>query len=71
MINWLTLVALLIGVILGIILWEQIGTDDVFKGRVKIKQRGRGNIQKPEIEVEITPKNKREERKLARKAKKA
>lgn len=63
---WIYLAIFLAGVVVGIIIWEKIGVDDVFKGTVRIKQRGRGNVQSPEIKAEITPKESRKEKRAAR-----
>jgi len=58
--TWLTLAALLLGISIGIILAIKmnLGVDNVFKGRVKIKQRGRDNEQAPNLKAEITPNTK-------------
>ena len=55
------LVGMLLGVILAIKL--NLGVDNLFKGRVRIKQRGRHNTQAPTIKAEIKPKTKRGDKK--------
>lgn len=68
---WIYIAVFAFGIVAGIILWEKIGVGDTYKGRVKIKQRGRGNEQSTPINVEIEPKtSRRDRRKLDRKAKK-
>ena len=52
------------GIVLGVI----IDKDTVFKGTVRIKQRGKGNTQAPEIVANIKDKaQSRKERRLAKK----
>ena len=54
--------AFLAGVIVGIILWEKIDAKTIFKGTVRIKQRGKGNHQDNLIKPEITPETRQEKR---------
>ena len=67
-------VGMLIGVIAGLILGVLIDKDTVFKGVVKIKQKGRGNTLDGQLEANISPKqarrNKRIDRRNKRKARK-
>jgi len=67
------LISVLSGMLGGVILAIKLnlGVDNLFKGRVRIKQRGRGNVQSPTIKAEIndkgqTRKEKRQGRKAAR-----
>jgi len=39
----------------GVIVGVWLDKDTYFKGNVKIKQRGKGNVQKPEITAEMGP----------------
>jgi len=65
---WIYLAVYLIGAISGIILWEKIGTDDVYRGVFRFKQKGKQNVQEPTVNLKLerkqTRKEKREQRKL-------
>ena len=56
---WVLVVCYLAGLISGVILWEKIGVNDVFKGAVRIKQRGKGNIQKPSLSLQMDRKQRK------------
>lgn len=60
------LVCILIGVILGIILWEFIGVKDVYKGKFRFKQKGRGNTQQNKVDAELPEVKKRKDRERRR-----
>jgi hypothetical protein len=60
------LVCILIGIIAGIILWENIGVDDVYKGKFKFKQRGRHNRQDNQVNAKFEPKKGVRDRKQRR-----
>jgi len=49
------LVCFLCGMLAGVIIWEKIGTGDTYKGKIRFKQRGRGNVQTTDIKPEIKP----------------
>jgi hypothetical protein len=69
--KWTYIAVNLLGVIIGIIIGVKwLGDKTVYNGDLRIKQRGRGNIQKPEISLEITPKPRRVERLQAKLEKK-
>jgi hypothetical protein len=53
---WIYLAVWLFGVIVGFILGVIIDKDTVYKGNFRIKQRGKGNVQQPNIEVTNEPK---------------
>jgi len=64
---WMYFGLMMAGVVIGMIIEERIGlARNVFKGRVKIKQRGRGNVLDSDIKLPDKPKTKREERILTR-----
>ena len=65
---WKFTVFILTGVIGGIILANKLslGVDTVFKGTVKIKQKGRGNIQDNVIKPEIAPETRKSDRILSK-----
>jgi len=64
---WVYGFVFMLGMVAGIILWERIGVDDVFKGTVRFKQKGKGNKQDPQINQETPPKRpKRAKRKERR-----
>ena len=74
---WIYLAVYLIGAISGIILWEKIGTDDVYRGVFRFKQKGEGNRQESQINLQtgnkpdkLTRQQKRAINKAARDAKK-
>ena len=74
---WIYLAVYLIGAISGIILWEKIGVDDVYKGKFRFKQKGEGNRQESQINLQtgnkpdkLTRQQKRAINKAARDAKK-
>jgi hypothetical protein len=64
--SWL--IWLLAGIIIGLVLGVLIDRDTVFKGLVKIKQKGRGNTLNGEFDVHLSP---QEVRKQARQFKRA
>ena len=67
MATWGYIALVAIGIIIGIVLWEYVSkSETVFRGHIRIKQRGRGNIQKPGITTEIQPQTKRGDKKAAR-----
>lgn len=55
----------LLGVISGILLWEKVDFKTIYKGQIKIKQRGKGNIQSSDVTLKTDKKAKRDERKQA------
>ena len=60
---WIYISVNLLGVIIGLIVSAKwLGEKTVYNGDLRIKQRGRGNIQKPEISLEIAPKQRKLER---------
>lgn len=65
---WKFAAFILSGVIGGIILANKLslGVDTVFKGTVKIKQKGRGNIQDNVIKPEIAPETRKSDRILSK-----
>jgi len=68
---WTYIAVNLLGVILGLIIGVKwLGDKTVYNGSIRIKQRGKGNIQKPEIVVEIEDKPRRIDRIQARAEKK-
>ncbi len=64
---WPYIVFNLLGVIIGLIIGVKwLGDKTVYNGDLRIKQRGRYNVQKPEISLEIEAKPRRIERIQAR-----
>ena len=68
---WMTFAFFALGMISGILLWEKIDVKTIFKGTVKLRQRGRGNTQltdiRPQIDANVEGKkqqrkNRRDER---------
>ena len=53
---WMILAFYALGMISGILLWEKIDVKTIFKGTVKLRQRGRGNTQLTEIKPQIDAK---------------
>jgi len=66
---WLVVALLAIGFIGGAITWNQIDVKNVYKGKWKLKQRGRGNTQESAVELNLPPQTKREDRKTKRETK--
>ena len=64
---WQWVAIFFIGVSVGIVIGVLIDKDTVYTGKLKLKQRGRQNVQAPEIKAEIS---KRKQRRLDRKEKK-
>jgi len=64
---WMILAFYLLGVVSGILLWEKIDVKTIFKGTVKLRQRGRGNTQLTEIKPQIDAKTERVDKKQQRK----
>jgi hypothetical protein len=56
----------LFGMLCGVILWEYIGVNTVFRGNFKIKQRGKGNTQMTDLDTNLTPQTKRERKIISR-----
>ncbi len=54
------------GVITGIFLWEKIDFKTIYKGQIKLKQRGSGNTQNSQVTLKMDRKAKREAAKQAR-----
>ena len=50
---WIYIAVYLAGGISGIILWEKIGVDDVYRGKFKFKQSGKGNRQDGQINLDM------------------
>ena len=74
---WMTFAFFALGMISGILLWEKIDVKTIFKGTVKLRQRGRGNTQltdiRPQIDANVEGKkqqrkNRRDERRAKAKA---
>ena len=66
---WIYGFVFLLGMVAGIILWERIGVDDVYRGVFRLKQKGRGNTQEQQTNLKIDAKRQaRKERRKARKA---
>jgi len=63
---WMILAFYALGMISGILLWEKIDVKTIFKGTVKLRQRGRGNTQLTEIKPEIDAKTERVDKKQLR-----
>lgn len=63
---WIYVAVFMIGMVVGIILWEKLGTGDTYKGKVKIKQRGRSNEQSTPIKVSTGLKTSRKEQRKQR-----
>ena len=71
---WPYISTLLVGVVLGILLWEKVDVKAIYNGKVKIKQKGKGNEMANDIELTVeeakeTIKKVRKEKREARKAK--
>ena len=65
---WIYAAILFLGMAMGIIIGVVIDKDTVFKGNVRIKQRGKGNTQAPEIIANLGEKlQSRKEKRLAKK----
>lgn len=65
---WSYISAVLAGIIVGIILWEHIDSVDfkhTYNGKVKIKQKGKGNVQDTDLTVTV-----KEARQMRRKLRK-
>jgi hypothetical protein len=61
--NLLYVVFNLLGVIIGLFIGVKwLGDKTIYNGSIRIKQRGKGNVQKPEIVVKIEDKPRRIER---------
>jgi hypothetical protein len=54
------------GVITGIFLWEKIDFKTIYKGQIKMKQRGQGNTQNSDVTLKMDKEQRKEERKQAR-----
>jgi hypothetical protein len=68
---WVYIAFNLLGVILGLIIGVKwLGDKTVFKGDLRIKQRGRYNTQQPTVSLDIEAKPRRIERLQARAEKK-
>ena len=63
---WMGFALYLLGTISGIVLWEKIDMKTVLKGKIMLKQRGRGNTQLTDIRPEINANTKRGDRKTVR-----
>jgi len=65
---WKALAFVLGGVIIGLIAADKfgMGVKTVFKGAVRIRQRGRGNVLDADIKPEIVQKTRKAERIVAR-----
>jgi hypothetical protein len=65
---WPIVSAFLTGVIAGIILWEKMDYKAIYKGRVKIKQKGEGHTLDSDIVISVKEARqmKRERRKAKR-----
>jgi hypothetical protein len=64
---WPYIATFFIGLSAGIVIAVKwLNERVVYKGTVRIKQRGKGNIQEPSIRAEITPETKREGKKQAK-----
>lgn len=63
---WKLTTVFLAGVIAGVVLWEKIGANTVFKGAVRIKQKGKGNVLDADIKPEIKAKTTKAQRILDR-----
>lgn len=60
---WPYIATFFIGLSAGIMIGVKwLGEKTVFKGNVRIKQRGRGNIQKPDLDVNLPIQTKRGDR---------
>ena len=66
---WMGFALYLLGTISGIVLWEKIDMKTVLKGKIMLKQRGRGNTQLTDIRPEINANTKRRDKKAARQEK--
>lgn len=60
------LISLLVGMLAGVILTIKLnlGVDNIYTGKVRFRQSGRGNVQDTDINADLTPQNKPERRKL-------
>jgi hypothetical protein len=64
---WMYFGLVMAGVVLGMIIEERIGVArTIIKGKLKIKQRGRGNVLDSDIKLPDKPETKREERIIER-----
>jgi len=48
---WMILAFYLLGVISGVILWEKVDFKTIYKGTIKMRQRGKGNTQNSNVSL--------------------
>jgi len=46
------IICVLVGMIIGIFLWEKWGVGTLYKGNFRFKQKGKGNTQESQINLE-------------------
>ena len=64
---WTFISMVLAGVVVGLVVGVKwLGDKTVFRGKIRINQRGRGNIQDPTLSAEIRPQKKRDDKKQSR-----
>jgi len=63
---WMIVSFYLLGVISGMFFWEKIDFKTIYKGQIKLKQRGKGNTQNSQVTLKMDHKAKRDAAKQAR-----
>lgn len=63
---WMILFFYALGVISGVILWEKIDFKTIYKGNIRMKQRGQGNTQNSEVTLKTDRKQRKEAKKQAK-----
>ena len=66
---WMIIAVYSIGIISGILLWEKIDFKTIYKGQIRMKQRGQGNTQNSNVSLKMDRQAKKEAAKQARIAK--
>jgi len=57
---WLYATLFLVGFLSGVFVWEKIDVKTIFKGKLKIKQRGKGNVLDSDLELNLPSENERD-----------